>query len=100
MHRRDHRHRAVVHGRERFVATAVHADDRAGVGLQLLDVDAGAETLALRAQHHHRNGRVFAEPAQGRGKLEPGLHVQRVHRRTVDHDLADPVDHMPLDTHF
>ena len=100
LHRRDHRHSALVHGGERFIATAVHTDDRFGIGLQLLDVYAGAEPLAFRAQHDHRDGGILAQSAQGRGQLEPGLHVQRVHRRTVDDDLADAVGYVALDTHF
>ena len=54
LHRRDDGHLAVVHGRERLVAAAVHADERVvgRVGGELFDVDAGLEALALGAQDH------------------------------------------------
>ena len=52
--RGDHRDLAVVHRREHGEAVPVHGDHRLvrGVGGELLDVDAGLETLAVGTQDH------------------------------------------------
>ena len=99
LHRRDHGHFAVVHGRERFVAAAVHADERGvrRVGRQLLDVDAGLEAFAFGAQDHDAHIGVATHRAERFGQLEPARNRKRVHRRIVDGDDRDPLLHFRTD---
>ena len=99
LHRRDHRHFAVVDGGERLVAAAVHADERGvrGVGGELLDVDAGLEALALGAQDHDAHVGVATHRAERVGQFEPARNRQRVHRWIVDGDDRDPLSHFGTD---
>ena len=63
LHGGDDRHLAVVDGVERREAAAVRPDQRGvALGLDLLDVHAGAEGPALRAQHHRDRVRVRGRP--------------------------------------
>ena len=90
---RDHGDGALVDRAEGGEAAPVGADqgvEALGV-LHLLDVDAGVEALALGAQHHHVGGEVAARLVEGGGDVVPALDGQRVHRREVHRDDADPV---------
>ena len=97
--RRDDGNFALVDGCERRVASAVHADDRLGVGLELLDVDAGAESLTLRADDHDPDLGIGPRRLGRAGQGEPAGHVQRVDRRNVDDDLGDAVGVGANDAH-
>ena len=92
LHGGDDRHLAVVDGGEGGGAAAVHADQGlVPLGLDLLDVDPGAEAPPLGPQDDHP---VVGHPArreEGVGQLEPARHVERVDRRVVDDHLGDPV---------
>ena len=88
----DDRDLALVDGGERRRAAPVHSDEGgAALALDLLDVDARAEAPALGGHDHHPDGVAGAELSNRVGKVEPALHVERVHRRDVDDDLGHPV---------
>ena len=90
VHGGDDRHLAVVDGGEGGEAPPVDADQRlVPLGLDLLDVDPGAEAAALGPQDDHP---VVGDPAGGEhgvGQGEPAGHVERVDRRVVDDHLGD-----------
>ena len=102
VHRRDHRHRAVVHRGERGEATLVRADqgvEALGV-LHLLDVDAGVEAASLGAQHDNAYRAVRAQLLEHARQLEPAGDRQRIDRRRVDHQLGDaPLVDVRRDSH-
>ena len=91
LHGGDDRHLAVVDGGEGGGAAAVDPDQRlVALGVDLLDVDPGAEAAPLGPQDHHP---IVGHPTGGDervGQGEPARHIQRVHRRMVDDHLADP----------
>ena len=78
----DDRHLALVDGGEGGEAAPVGADQGlVPLGLDLLDVDAGAEPPALGPQDHHP---VVGDPAGGQhgvGQAEPAGDVEGVDRR-------------------
>ena len=105
LHRRDHGDLAVVDRGERFVAAAVHLDERfvRRVGRELLDVDTRLESLALRAEDHDAHVVIAAGGPQRVGETEPARDRQCVHRRIVDRDDLDVfaalgADHRPETT--
>ena len=75
VHRRDHRHLAVVDRAERLVAAAVDLHEAlvGRVGGELLDVDAGLEALALGAagSRRARRGRGRRRAARRRARTSP-----------------------------
>ena len=92
LHGGDHGDLAVVDGGEGGGAAPVHPDQRlVALGVDLLDVDAGAEAAPGRPQD---GDAVGGHPARGDervGQLEPARHIERVDRRVVDDHLGDPV---------
>ena len=86
----DDRDLAVVDGGEGGGAAPV--DPHQGLvplGLDLLDVHAGAEAAPLGPQHHHPVSSDRPGGQQRVGQLEPGGHVEGVHRGVVENDLGD-----------
>ncbi len=89
VHGGDHGDLAVVDGGEGGRAAPVHPDQRlVPLGLDLLDVHAGAEPPALGAHHDHPHRRDRAGRQHGVGQGEPRRHVERVHGRHVDDHLG------------
>ena len=89
---RDDGDLAVVYGGEGGVAAAVDADEGlVALGVDLLDVDAGAEAPAGGTEDDDTVGGHPAGRDEGVGQGEPAGHIERVHRGVVDHHLGDPL---------
>ncbi len=91
MHGHDHRLRVAVHRTERLVITGVDGDDPFRESGQFLDVDTGAETASLAAQHDDTYFRVCAQGIKFRCQRMPAGAIERVYRRFVDHQFGDAV---------
>ena len=88
---RDHRHRAFIDRAECREAAAVGVDEcgEAFGVLHLLDVDAGVEAPALRAEDHDVRIGVFARLGDDVGEFEPAPRRNGVDGRVVDGDRDD-----------
>jgi hypothetical protein len=88
--RSDDRHLALVGGGEGGEASAVGTDQGiVALGLDLFDVDPGAEPFALGPQDHDP---VVGHPAGGEqrvGQPEPPGDIEGVNRGMVDDDFGD-----------
>ena len=86
----DDRHLALVDGGEGGEAAPVGPDEGlVAPGLDLLDVDPGAESPTLGPEDDHP---VVRHPPGGQhrlGQAEPAGHVEGVDRRMVDDHLGD-----------
>ena len=89
----DDRYGTVVDGCERGEAALVRADERIEPGrvLHLFDVDAGVETLALRAEHDDTGVRILPRRGDRSCQVEPAGNGQRVDRRAIDDDLGNAI---------
>src|SRR4051794_34577407 len=95
VHRRDHGNRTLVDGGKRCVTAAVRPDERVeSLGrLHLLDVDAGVEAFAFRAEYDTANGSVITRGTQVVCQLEPTRDGEGVDGWHVDDNLGDAVAH-------
>src|SRR3546814_16325812 len=80
-----------MHGAEAAVVAGIDRDDALRMGVELLDVDAGAEAAAFGAQHDHARGRIAAEPFDLVGKRMPAGVVERIDRRPVADEFGHAV---------
>src|SRR3546814_8474747 len=80
-----------MHCAEAAVVAGIDRDDALRMGVELLDVDAGAEAATFGAQHDHARGRIAAEPFDLVGKRMPAGVVERIDRRPVDDEFGDAV---------
>ena len=100
--RGDDRDRALVDRAERSEAAAVGADQRVEAlgGLHLLDVDAGVEALALRAEYDDVGVQVATGRIKCVGEVEPSLHGECVHGWVAHRDDAGaPLVQLAGDAH-
>ena len=87
MHRGDHRHLVQVHRLEGGVVAGVDRDDQALVGVELLDVDAGAEAPVLSPDDQHAHVGARAQRGDGIGQCMPAGAVERVDGCAVENEL-------------
>jgi hypothetical protein len=74
-----------------MVGRAAADGGRLVVPLRIVEVRAGAERLALRAQHHGADAVVLVELFHGSGDLLDQLHIEEVVRRPLHFDRADEI---------
>ena len=77
----------------------VDLDNRAGVLLQLLDVDAGAEAAPLGPDQHAAHILALAQFGDDLRQLHPHRAGKGVHGRMIENDLGDAVADTCVERH-
>ena len=78
-----------MHGAEGLVIAGVDRDNAVRVGVQFLDVHAGAEAAAFAADHDDAHFGLVAERGDLPGQRMPFPAVQGVDRRLLDDQFGD-----------